>query len=267
LDSWVCIIFYLRRYGWGMCYLLTFGLFSFGWIIDFIYLPSLVENYNTAIRSGQPFIEKKTLGNALRFYFPLGFLGLHHFYLERYGWGVLYLCTFGLLGVGWLVDLFRLKSLVDQANGTTGHIPYKYSLVEGYILLVPLGFLGLHHFYLNRPQWGFFYFFTFGIFGLGWFADIFLLPSLVRQSNLKHNAHLNERTPLFNPSMNPNRDQFEVSINPTCVACLERPIDTSFNCGHACMCSVCCQLLLNKPPASCPICRSPILVSTPLIKN
>ena len=48
--------------------------------------------------------------------FPLGFLGLHHFYLRRPGWGVLYLCTFGVLGIGWVIDWFRLPCLVNDHN-------------------------------------------------------------------------------------------------------------------------------------------------------
>lgn len=48
--------------------------------------------------------------------FPAGFLGLHHFYLERPCWGVLYLFTLGLFGVGWLVDLCRMPCLVAETN-------------------------------------------------------------------------------------------------------------------------------------------------------
>ena len=35
----------------------------------------------------------------------LGFLGVHHFYSGKMGMGFLYLFTFGLVGVGWLVDI------------------------------------------------------------------------------------------------------------------------------------------------------------------
>lgn len=38
-----------------------------------------------------------------------GMLGAHKFYLGRYGLGLLYLFTFGLLGYGWLIDLFILS--------------------------------------------------------------------------------------------------------------------------------------------------------------
>lgn len=53
---------------------------------------------------------------AYKLIFPCGFLGLHHFYLRRPGWGVLYFCTFGCLMVGWIIDFFRLPMLVREVN-------------------------------------------------------------------------------------------------------------------------------------------------------
>ncbi len=38
----------------------------------------------------------------------LGFLGAHRFYLGYTGWGLIYLFTLGLFGIGWLIDLVRL---------------------------------------------------------------------------------------------------------------------------------------------------------------
>ena len=34
----------------------------------------------------------------------LGYLGIHKFYEERILWGVIYLLTGGLFGIGWVVD-------------------------------------------------------------------------------------------------------------------------------------------------------------------
>jgi hypothetical protein len=38
----------------------------------------------------------------------LGFLGVHRFYLGYTGLGVLYIFTFGLFGIGWLIDTILL---------------------------------------------------------------------------------------------------------------------------------------------------------------
>lgn len=43
------------------------------------------------------------------------------------------------------------------------------------LLCVFLGILGFHRFYLGRVGTGVLYFFTLGIFGLGWLYDILLL--------------------------------------------------------------------------------------------
>lgn len=38
----------------------------------------------------------------------LGFLGAHKFYEGKIGMGILYLCTVGLFGIGWVVDLIAI---------------------------------------------------------------------------------------------------------------------------------------------------------------
>ena len=43
----------------------------------------------------------------------LGCLGIHKFYLDRVLWGIIYLLTGGLFGIGWFVDIFRLVFMTD----------------------------------------------------------------------------------------------------------------------------------------------------------
>lgn len=45
-----------------------------------------------------------------------GVLGLHRFYLNKVGTGVLWVCTAGLCGIGAFVDLLTLPSQVRDAN-------------------------------------------------------------------------------------------------------------------------------------------------------
>jgi TM2 domain-containing membrane protein YozV len=46
----------------------------------------------------------------------VGLCGLHRLYLGFVGTGIVWFCTIGLLGIGQLIDLFRLGSLVRTAN-------------------------------------------------------------------------------------------------------------------------------------------------------
>ena len=46
----------------------------------------------------------------------LGLFGIHRFYCGKPLTGILWLCTGGLLGVGWCIDLFLVPGMVDVAN-------------------------------------------------------------------------------------------------------------------------------------------------------
>ena len=48
------------------------------------------------------------LGVELLLCFFLGFFGAHKFYRKKIGMGILYLFTYGLFGIGYLVDLITL---------------------------------------------------------------------------------------------------------------------------------------------------------------
>lgn len=58
------------------------------------------------------------------------------------------------------------------------------SLIISYILWFFGGFVGLHHFYLNRTTQGFLWLcLPGGYFGLGWFRDFWRIPAYVREAN------------------------------------------------------------------------------------
>ncbi len=44
----------------------------------------------------------------------VGFNGLHRLYNGKIGTGLLWLCTFGVLGIGQFVDLFLIPNMVDE---------------------------------------------------------------------------------------------------------------------------------------------------------
>lgn len=57
------------------------------------------------------------------------------------------------------------------------------SPVVAYLLCIFFGFTGAHRIYCNRIGTGLLWFFTGGLFGIGWLVDLFLIPSLVREAN------------------------------------------------------------------------------------
>ena len=54
----------------------------------------------------------------------------------------------------------------------------------GYILWI-FGFTGSHRFYYGKPVTGTIWFFTLGLFFIGWIVDLFLIPSMDRQADLR----------------------------------------------------------------------------------
>ena len=54
-----------------------------------------------------------------------------------------------------------------------------------YMTCFPLGILGLHKFYLRQPLLGVAYFFTGGLFVVGWLYDLVTLPDQVDRCNYK----------------------------------------------------------------------------------
>lgn len=39
-----------------------------------------------------------------------GLFGIHLFYVGRIGKGILYLCTGGILGIGWIIDIISIAT-------------------------------------------------------------------------------------------------------------------------------------------------------------
>ncbi len=66
-----------------------------------------------------------------------------------------------------------------------------HSKVIGYILWI-FGFTGAHRFYYGRPVSGTIWFFTFGLFLVGWLVDVFLIPGMDRDADRKFRAGPND---------------------------------------------------------------------------
>lgn len=62
-----------------------------------------------------------------------------------------------------------------------------HSVPIGYFLWI-FGFTGSHRFYYGRPVTGTIYFFTGGLFLIGWIIDFFKIPTMEREADLTYRA-------------------------------------------------------------------------------
>jgi TM2 domain-containing membrane protein YozV len=110
-----------------------------------------------------------------------GFTGSHRFYFGKPISGTVYFFTFGLLGIGWLIDLFLIPSMERQANlrFRAGRIDYTVA----WILLTFLGFFGVHRMYMGKWFTGIVFLFTAGVFGVGYLYDFWTLNDQVTVGN------------------------------------------------------------------------------------
>ncbi len=60
-----------------------------------------------------------------------------------------------------------------------------HSTLVGYLLWL-FGFLGAHRFYFGKKISGIVYFFTLGLFGVGWLFDLFWMPLLARSARRRY---------------------------------------------------------------------------------
>jgi TM2 domain-containing membrane protein YozV len=62
-----------------------------------------------------------------------------------------------------------------------------HSKTIGYLLWI-FGFLGSHRFYYGKPVTGTLWFFTLGLLFIGWIVDLFLIPAMDREADLRFTA-------------------------------------------------------------------------------
>ena len=62
-----------------------------------------------------------------------------------------------------------------------------HSKAIGYVLWI-FGFTGSHRFYYGKPVSGTIWFFTAGLFLIGWIIDLVLIPSMARRSDRRYVA-------------------------------------------------------------------------------
>ena len=110
-----------------------------------------------------------------------GFMGSHRFYYGRSISGTIYFFTLGLLFIGWVVDLFLIPGMDREADRHYSHGPKDYNVT--WILMTFLGIFGVHRFYLGKWITGLIWFFTGGLFLLGYLYDFWTLNEQVDEVN------------------------------------------------------------------------------------
>jgi len=120
----------------------------------------------------------KTIGYIL---WVFGFMGAHRFYYGRPITGTIYFFTLGLFFIGWIIDLFLIPMMDTAADFqyTAGEKDYNVS----WILLTFLGVFGVHRFYLGKWISGLIWFFTGGLFLLGYLYDYWTLNEQIDEVN------------------------------------------------------------------------------------
>jgi len=120
----------------------------------------------------------KTIGYLLWIF---GFTGSHRFYYGKPITGTIWFFTLGLLGIGWLIDLFLIPSMDRQADFRFQAGPVNYSVA--WILLTFLGLFGVHRMYMGKWLTGILYLLTAGLVGLGYLYDYWTLNRQIDEIN------------------------------------------------------------------------------------
>jgi TM2 domain-containing membrane protein YozV len=120
----------------------------------------------------------KTIGYILWIF---GFTGSHRFYYGKPVTGTIWFFTLGLLGIGWLIDVFLIPGMDREADlrFRAGRVDYTVA----WVLLTFLGFFGVHRFYMGKLITGIIYLCTAGLLGIGYLYDFWTLNEQISVVN------------------------------------------------------------------------------------
>lgn len=110
-----------------------------------------------------------------------GFTGSHRFYFGKPVSGTIYFFTLGILGIGWLIDLFLIPSMERKADIRYKEGSINYNLA--WIFLTFFGVLGVHRFYMRKWISGIIYLLTGGLCFVGVIYDFWTLNNQVSEIN------------------------------------------------------------------------------------
>ena len=110
-----------------------------------------------------------------------GFTGAHRFYYGRPVTGTIWFFTLGLLGIGWLIDLFLIPGMDREADLRFRAGSVNYTIA--WVLLTFLGFFGVHRMYMGKWVTGIIYLFSVGLLGIGYLYDFWTLNDQITVVN------------------------------------------------------------------------------------
>ena len=121
---------------------------------------------------------RKSIGYLLWLF---GFTGAHRFYYGRPLTGTIYFFTLGLLGIGWITDLFLIPGMDREADlrFRSGEIDYNLA----WILLTFLGLFSVHRMYMGKWLTGLLYLVSGGLLGIGYLYDYWTLNDQITIRN------------------------------------------------------------------------------------
>ncbi|MHB8668265.1 MAG: NINE protein [Burkholderiales bacterium] len=105
--------FYYGKPVTGTIWFFTLGLLGIGWLIDAFLIPSMDREADLRFRAGR--IDYTVAWVLLSF---LGLFGVHRMYIGKWITGIIYLCTAGLLGIGYLYDFWTLNDQITVLNAS-----------------------------------------------------------------------------------------------------------------------------------------------------
>ena len=133
-------------------------------------------NYISIVQSDT---HSKVVGYLLWFF--LGLVGAHRFYYGRPLSGVIWFLTLGLLGIGWLIDIFLIPEMDREADSM--YMPGTADYSIAWVLLWVFGLFGLHRFYQGKIITGIVFALTGGLFLIGYAYDVLTLNEQISEIN------------------------------------------------------------------------------------
>ena len=98
----------------GTIYFFTLGLLFIGWFIDLFLIPSMEREAGLRFTEGK--INYDAAWILLTF---VGLLGIHRMYMGKWLTGILYLCTLGVFGIGYIYDFWTLNDQITIINSSS----------------------------------------------------------------------------------------------------------------------------------------------------